>query len=510
MLRRVLGGLAMATAGSVAPTVALSLTGLIAAGGLAFDYARMAGMDSELQNAADQAALAAASQLDGEAGARARATSAAQTLIDNDTLFSNDGGTSAITVPTITYWQDKARTAAATSDANANFVLVEVGSRQANFSLTAIVSAIAPATLTARAFAGLDAAICKVPPLMMCNPTPGTPFDPDNYRGVGLKLFQGGGSSWGPGNFGYLDVGATNNGSPDQRIAMGMDAPGITCVSESNADVDTGVAASVLDAINVRFDIFQNGWSRNTCFPSGGCSSAFNTTKDVVRRAAASQSSCGIANNNNEWKVLPDADQYIAQNSAGDDATVVHMGYPMDTCHYPLGGGCPGGRLGNGAWRRDIYFKTNHSNHGSNATGSNWQAVTGLGASATRHDFYEWEISSGNRPDISRVTSLGGGAFKQWGSPVCKPPGLPAGVNQPDRRVIAVAVADNCASLTGSSTQANIGAWAEAFLTQPVVARPGAGVSGTDLYVEIIREALPSGNGTTGQLVRRDVPYLIE
>ena len=53
------------TDGAVAPTVALSLVALIAAGGIAFDYARMASMDTELQNAADQAVLAAASQLDG-------------------------------------------------------------------------------------------------------------------------------------------------------------------------------------------------------------------------------------------------------------------------------------------------------------------------------------------------------------------------------------------------------------------------------------------------------------
>ena len=49
---------------AVAPTVALSLFGLVAAGGLAFDYARVAAMDTELQAAADQAALAAATQLD--------------------------------------------------------------------------------------------------------------------------------------------------------------------------------------------------------------------------------------------------------------------------------------------------------------------------------------------------------------------------------------------------------------------------------------------------------------
>src|SRR3546814_2886644 len=62
IMRGVLAGLARSEAGAVAPTVALSLFGLIAAGGLAFDYARLASLDTELQNAADHAALAAASQ----------------------------------------------------------------------------------------------------------------------------------------------------------------------------------------------------------------------------------------------------------------------------------------------------------------------------------------------------------------------------------------------------------------------------------------------------------------
>ena len=57
---------------AVAATVALSLFGLIAVGGIAFDYARMVTLDTELQNAADQAALAGVTQLDGLPGARAR------------------------------------------------------------------------------------------------------------------------------------------------------------------------------------------------------------------------------------------------------------------------------------------------------------------------------------------------------------------------------------------------------------------------------------------------------
>ena len=64
--------------------------GLVAAGGIAFDYARLASMDTELQDAADQAALAAASQLDGQSGACARAAAAASALVANRTMFAND------------------------------------------------------------------------------------------------------------------------------------------------------------------------------------------------------------------------------------------------------------------------------------------------------------------------------------------------------------------------------------------------------------------------------------
>src|SRR6059058_5205728 len=88
---------------AVAPTVALSLVGLVAVGGVAFDYAHLAAMDTELQQAADQAAVAAATQLDGKTGAIARATAAAQSLITNRTLLAGGSGSNAVTVPTITF-----------------------------------------------------------------------------------------------------------------------------------------------------------------------------------------------------------------------------------------------------------------------------------------------------------------------------------------------------------------------------------------------------------------------
>jgi hypothetical protein len=488
-------------------------------------------MDTELQNAADQAALAAASQLDRKANACARANAAAQTLVANQTRFANDGNASgiAVTIPnepncdaagSVRFYQDKAKTTAATDFSNARFVEVTVDSRQARYALTPIAAAFGSGNIAATAFAGMGSAICKVPPLMMCNPSPGQPFDPDAWRGKGLKLFMGGGNAWGPGAFGWLDVGAVNNGTPDQRIAIAMDNPNTNCVADEGVAVDTGVAASVLDALNTRFDIYQNGWGRNTCFPHAACSPAYNATKDVVRMSAASGSTCGLSDA--EWRLPPDADQYVASNSAGDDAQVTLMGYPMDICHFPLGGSCgtANARFGNGAWRRDIYFKANHPTL-SDATGSNWEAATGLSSTASRYDFYRWEqniagIGNGNgsRPAPTAVYDFQGnnndGTYTQHGSPVCKPPGLIPGANQPDRRVVAAAVGDNCADLSGGSSSLDVIAWAEVFLVQPALDRTASGVTANEIYVEIIGRANPTGSGATAQVVHRDVPYLIE
>jgi Flp pilus assembly protein TadG len=159
---------------AVAPTVALSLFALLGVGGIAFDYARLAAMDTELQNAADQAALAAATQLDGTADAATRAVAAAQSLLSNQTRFANDGGT--MTVATgqdittrnaagaivssgtrVTFYTTKAH---AESDTNgfavtaanagtlAKFVKIDVTGRTANYVLTPVVEAISSGVST--------------------------------------------------------------------------------------------------------------------------------------------------------------------------------------------------------------------------------------------------------------------------------------------------------------------------------------------------------------------------
>ena len=540
----ILAGFARSENAAVAPIVALSLFGLIAVGGIAFDYARLATMDTELQTAADQAALAAASQLDGQPGACSRAAHAAQSLVSNQSRFANDGSGLAVTIVSaaddetacdtsnnIKFWKLQDRSVAASTDSDAHFVQVTVNSREAFYALTPVVGAFRSGAITATAYAGLGSAVCQVPPLMVCSPDGTANFDPDANVGKGLRLVetQGAGAAYAAGAFGYLNVGAANNGSPDQRAALGFNRTALPCQNAVSGDIDTGVSSSIVDALNVRFDIFQNGWASNTCFGSNNCSSSMNNTKDVVRRTSTCTSAtAGVANNTNSdsWVLPSDADQYVPSNAAGDDSSVTHMGYPMDICHYATVNSC--GRLGNGTWRPDIYFKVNHPNL-VNSTGSNWSSVTGLPSNASRYRVYQWELSTNNvpnapNPPVKAFTTGsngngngngnggggGGSSYGQYGAPLCKA-GIAAGGNQPDRRVVSVAVVSNCGSLHGSSVPANISTWMDVFLVQPALARSAAGTAANELYVEIIGRSKDSGTGNSGaQVVRRDAPYLIE
>src|SRR4051812_19541090 len=173
-MRRSVRSLWRNSEGSVAPTVALSLVALIAAGGVAFDYAQLAEMDTELQQAADQAALAAATQLDGKPNAIVRAEAAAQSMITNVTKFADDGGGSAGGGMTFTFYDSYNQATdtygtVVTADATAKVVRVSIGTRTAKYALTPIVGAISGSS-TASAVASVGNAICKTPPVMMCNP----------------------------------------------------------------------------------------------------------------------------------------------------------------------------------------------------------------------------------------------------------------------------------------------------------------------------------------------------
>jgi Flp pilus assembly protein TadG len=506
--------------GAVAPTVALSLFALIAVGGIAFDYARMAALDTELQNAADQAALAAATQLDGRGGARDRATAAAQALVANLTYFANDGGGTGITVPTVEFYStynpnranvNDAPGSAATTDDTANYVRVTVGTRTARYALTPIVAAFNSGPMTARALAGIGSAVCNVPPVMICNPFEGSggAFNGNALRGVGLKLVQQGGSgAWAPGNFGYVDDPNTDNGTPGVRASLGWESVPGNCSPGPGLETETGIATTVTEALNTRFDI----QSTQGCPVGGSCRPSRNSVKDLAHPSNFSAPNA-CREHNQGWRVLDNSESYrptsTTELTPAQIANIRAMGHPRDICHaIPANNPAFCGQVGNGVWDRNAYFQVNHP-------GLPWQtAMTSAGLdpnTVTRYQVYRWELD-GHMPTTRSV----GSNLNTYPAAICTAPGLSPPVDQDRRRISAAVV--NCVAegVRGNSTNIRVESWVDLFLVEPSLARSGNNqpyhTNAGDIYVEVISQTPAPGPGgaVPGQVAARNVPRLLE
>ena len=538
--------------GAIAAVYALALPALIAVGGIAFDYARLAAMDTELQNAADQSALAAATQLDQQAGSCSRASERAVSLVTNNTLLANEaGGVPAIVIASepacdatgkIKFWQNKEKTTAATGDANARFVEVTVNARTARYALTPIVGAFSSGAIDATAFAGLGSAVCKVPPVMICNPQESggnLTVDISALVGKGLRLVSVGNSGgWAPGNFGYLNTNGGSNGAPGLREALGWTAPPGDCQGQSGVDTKLGATVSVTDALNTRFDIYDGNVS---CPTGGACPASINSLKDVVRptitgggggngnnggngNGGGNSLTCTVGNGGNGWQLLNESLRYWPTSATAplsSTTTPKAMGHPRDICHASDSGatGYCSSPIGNGLWDRDAYFRVNYP---AWANGT-WPTQTGLPSSATRYQVYAWEIANRGLTVGGQVVlgprvanGTGNNSMSVYGSPVCSAPagygaGQVPGPTTVDRRRLSVAVVNCIAnSVNGNSTNVPVEKWIEIFLVEPSLNR-GTRTSQGDIYAEVIGETLSGSAGATaGQVVRRDLPYLIE
>jgi Flp pilus assembly protein TadG len=545
-MRRILQGLLADDAGSVAPVVGLSLIALIAVGGIAFDYARVAAMDTELQNAADQSALAAAGQLDGETGACARAAAAAAALLSNQTLFANDAITSrAVDVQNdsacvntgdddpIRFYQSYDQVtdtpgAPATTDADAKVVIVRVDPREAFYALTPVVGALSSGQIAAEAVASLGSGVCKVPPVMMCNPdepdgNTDVNFDFDPPRGAGLRLVIDAADA--PGNFGFLRIDDAN-GAREVARQLGYDNPPQGCIRVTGVETQPGDMQAVRAAFNTRFDISENG--STTCPPGGTCSPSTNARKDLVRTAATTApGDCALTTNTAkaDWHeaLIP----YRAPNTTPLSATnpmnatnayPETMGYPRDLCHaVSVTGVCSSvtgnAIVGDAHWDRDAYFWVNYGwNHSTwmanllDEDGNRLVASEADVPSLSRYDVYKWEVA--NPTYINTPKDVSGG-YKSYSNPVCRPPGIEPTPTSTDRRRIPVAVV-NCEAqnIRGHRTNVAVRKWLDVFLVEPSIARPDRTTNG-DIYVEVIG-VTTSGAGDTDSLpLRHDVPYLI-
>ena len=526
--------------GAVAPTVALSLTALIAAGGIAFDYSRMASMDTELQTAADQAALAAAAQLDGNAGACARAANAARNMLVNQTYMANDGNASGlqVTIPLETdcdatgqvrFYQDIGKTKPADDDSNAKFVEVEVDPRESVYALTPIVAAFRSGEMHAVAFAGLDSAICKVPPLMMCNPEESD--DPDftiaDYVGKGIRLVANdGGGGYGPGNFGFLagglDTGGANGAKVLRQILGRSDQAG-DCINADGVTTDPGNMVSVRDALNTRFDIYDNGINNpNACGTNGTlCPPSINTRKDLVQSGNACTLADNASKNPKGW-TLP-ANPYPGSTlptegelSEAQAKALSPTGYPHDICHsFSETGDCTDGRIGDGHWDRYAYFLSHPVDYPGLTTKAQVDAfmTSNFGTTTpSRYKVYSWEMETAANRAARLHTNVNVGGNKANSQPVCTPPGVIPDESNVDRRVLTVAVV-NCTAegVKGKTPDVTVTKWIDIFLTEPSLARTvGTPTENSDVYVEVIGQTQNATDEGAVQLVKKSVPYLIE
>lgn len=539
-MKRRIGRMGGNDRGAVAPTVALSLFALIGAGGIAFDYARMATLDTELQNAADQAALAAATQLDGLTNSQARARAAASQLLSNVSLFANDGSASALAVFEVAFcsaYNDSvpdnpsdpptAPTGCtlATGDGNAKVAVVTMAGRRANFALTPVIGMLRQDNMSARAAATMSSAICKVPPVMICNPdepvgNQNEMLDFNPPRGTGLRLVTGSASV--PGNFGWLESGL-GNGTPALAGELGYNVPMGPCQAITGVTTKTGMDTSVLSAYNTRFDVYANG---NTTCPGqfgGTCSPSVNTRKDL---------SCAINNQgtgckNDSWTPVIYDPYWDADSNPGTPNVVAAlptdgsldpkiMGYPHDLCHSSLQSRHTCGIKGSAIWDVNAYFRVNYG-----WTETQWRtalSMTGTTAIPARWDVYQWEISNPNGTgtkgiNFPQTVTTGAQAQSAFSIPATGRSGVGAGASQPDRRTIAVAVL-NCRALNahGKTSQVPVPSWLKVFLVEPAIKR-GSGsdlYSDTkDIYVEFIEKSVPQDDNFE-DVVRRDVPYLVK
>jgi len=521
--------------GAFATLISLSLVALVAIGGVAYDYSRMVALDTELQNAADQAALAAAGQLDGTSGSRARATSAARNLVANITAFANDGSTPAITVPSIIYYRDyDAATAAksheAANDGEANYVLVTVGARTANYALTPIVAVLSSGDLTASAFAGLGTAECGIQPYMICNPLEPTTntnldyaFNASSYVGTGLRLVIGTADT--PGNFGFLQTGFGSGASNLARAIGYNNTPG-GCISPAGVTTEPGAKSSVRDAFNTRFDIPASN-DNNACPGSGTCSASRNARKDLITNVTGPSGNpnygCGTTGNSN-WR--QPTNPYTGQAASAtalptngtQDPSI--MGHPRDMCHYTTAG-CSGGRVGDGSWDRDAYFRVNYGWTSAAAGGASaWTTHTGLSSTVSRYNVYLWEANHLTDSDRRQPSS---GSPAGFSYPVCRSSVAPTTPALDRRRMMAAVVNCRAANLNGRASNIPVIGWVDVFLVEPAFTRmrPGTGPGNSgavqvtddgDIYVEVIGSIpVPGGIGSTGgRITRRDVPRLLE
>ncbi len=541
--------------GTIAVYAAISAPVLLGISAISLDLTRIMNVNTDLQSAADAAAMAGADELDRFSGARDRAKAVAKDAVANLQTFATGGAEVTISTadcagvaqgePCMRFLKSLPSSDGdpiknvnlAATDEEARFIEVNVGTRTVTNVLIRLVGGPATSTTSATAVAGNDPVFCTVPPMFICNPTepPGNTdlelsvFAPSapSVEGRQLEMFhQGAGGTLTPGNFGLLcPLGTEDNsncGGSSVRDALASTTG--TCISAEPV-TKTGVTLEMVrTGINARSDYWTTQATDDDNVPwrlQDRFQPAANVTQGGEKQGGAGNSTrC-------EYDPLP--------------ATQA-MGLPRDQCHIDENcnesGFFGNPRIGDANWDYKEYFRINHGcrphahhggehDHGTTTTckPADWGALTGgAGWPPTRYEVYRYELE--RTPDAivmpaQTIYDSGGNPVnmtEENGHTQCfqgTPPPIPGYNYYPakvrdltllgDRRIMPVAVA-NCYALEANGVSTN-----GKFSFQPVelvyvfLTEPMKNPSDSEIYVEILG-ALDKGGAQ--DVLARDVVQL--
>lgn len=270
---------------------ALMATALVGVGALSLDLGRLFVLRSEMQNAADAAALAAAAELTGAVGARENAEAAARNLLQHDSRFAGISALLGDNISVEFYCTigsrfdpnpdeadiedfctndevDGRRLAADDSEASYARVILEASGDSEAYSiqlfflpvLRAVLDDVQSRTfLSARATGGQHFFACNFPPLLICNPFESAGLAFKDEMPVGAQLLftgEGGGGSWAPGNFGWMEN-PMGSGAPNTSAMLANDA--LTGCTRPTFTTSPGSTSNVMsNALNTRYGVWSN------------------------------------------------------------------------------------------------------------------------------------------------------------------------------------------------------------------------------------------------------------
>lgn len=467
--------------------VALMIAVMLGVIGLSYDLGRHYILSTELQKAADAAAISGAYQLDesdDQATVLSRVSQAAQSApvaTNSQKLGATAGTVSISSVSLLNSIPASDDDPISESNEGPPYRYVEVTTEAvvSNNLFSRIIPG-QPDTISLQrtAVARKGRAVCQVTPLAVCNPAEatigsGAAFNASDYYGRQILVRETGpNSQWAPGNFGFLSVPGFGEGAQGLANALGIGgAP--TCFGEG-VETEPGQTNGARNALNTRFDLYENPFAKNKSNDPN-----FAPAENVVKG----------------YNTTGNASQFCNNPAVADPAAYPRIRkLPRDTDLSEAN------RFGNGSWMCADYWQAVHP-------GVTPPAGCGVSAgtptsSITRFEVYRYEIDNGLIPN---GTTGPAASRPERGAPFCSSsaPLSPIGGDlSTDRRIITMAVINCLEHNVQGRSNVPTEAYLNGFLTEPVNTTPGDPEKG-DIVLEVVGSSV-TGNGGMAAVRTRD------